>query len=211
MAELRRHGADGGQPLVFDGLLLQLHFFRNVPDKRRVVYLFARGYLRHRKLDGKSLAALSPRADCADPSYSARLAGAFIARDVTVMLRRIGFGHQHVNFLPRHFRSAIAEDSLRRGVEHDDLRLTVNGDDRVLGGFEQAVKRVLRLSLLGEIAHDHLHRRAAFPSQRPADGLDVDQRAVQTHSALNSGLVWRAGLQSSLVPFLYFCSFVRMD
>ena len=73
------------------------------------------------------------------------------------------------------------------------------------------MQRALCLSLLGDIAHDDLHRGAAFPSQRRADRLHINKGTIQTHSALNIRLGGCAGFQSPLVLLLYFCSLVWQD
>ena len=102
-------------------------------------------------------------------------AGPFVPFDVAVMLRGIGLGHEHVDFLTDNLFRLVAEDSLRRWIEQDDSRLPIDGHHRILGGVDQTAHPGFGAPLLGHVAHDHLDRCAVIPCQRRRDGLGIDR------------------------------------
>jgi hypothetical protein len=113
---------------------------RDIPDESSVVDLvaFTCRHLRHRKLDGKDLAALAAGFDSANAADGAGLSTCLIARDVLVVLRSIRFGHQNVDFLSLDLSLFVAEDPLGGRVEENDPALPVNRDDRILGRIDEA-------------------------------------------------------------------------
>ena len=130
--------ADQQPVLLFAGAQRALHrtLFAQVGDEADVQGFFRQVGLADGQPDRQHAAILADAFHVAADADDPGLAGLLVAGQVAVVLRAVGFGHQHLDVAADQLLPGPAEQPLDGGVGGTDGAVGVDGEDAVHGGVQ---------------------------------------------------------------------------
>ena len=129
--------------------------------------------VRERDADADLVAVFVQHGEFAGVHHGAGLAGAQVTGEIAVVMRGVGFGHQHADVLADRFAGAVAQQLARCRVEAADGAPDIDRDDGVEGGVEHAVVDAL------EILQARFFKTKLAPDHQDAGGGKYDHPGDQ--------------------------------
>jgi hypothetical protein len=143
------------------------------------------GHAAQAYFDGQYGAVFTPAYKVPAHAHRAYLPGSDERRALPDMRGAVFLGDQDLHGLPNQFRTAVAEDLLRLGVDELDAPLPVHYYNAFGSGFEIGAQPCLALheggfhpAALGDVGREDEPGRAPLKRQVRSDDFDRDDRAV---------------------------------